>query len=187
LKGFVWPEVRIDDVAHILGLSRARIRQFIDEGVIVQSSPARYELDRAVLAYVNWQRDDNRKHTKSAGASAVSMARTQMIELQMAEKTGELQKAAVDEALSAVTRVIGAMKADCYSVPARVTLDLKLRKKIEGEIDRVFAASATRTENIRKSAGTSGAATEAGGEAIPRRVGRPKQVIRHDVRAAGSA
>jgi hypothetical protein len=61
-----------------------------------------------------------------------------------------LQLLGRDEGLAVVDAVLGPMRSDLQSVPARVTKDLALRLRLESELNGVLDSAADRARTYRR-------------------------------------
>jgi hypothetical protein len=114
-----------------LGLSRQRIVQLADEGVIARLDDGRFDQDQARLAYLTWLRDPARRSAKSAAASELERAKTRLIQLRIAEREKVLMRA--DEHFGLVDEMAGLFRTGLSSLPARIAgRDLVERRRIEG-------------------------------------------------------
>ena len=72
----------------------------------------------------------------------MAAARAREIELRTAQRAHELCE--IEEALAFVDEVIGMLKADLMSLPARVTRDLAIRRDIEKGVTTILNKTADR-------------------------------------------
>lgn len=77
-------------------------------------------------------------------------ARAAEIEIRTAERLKTLQLLGRDVDLAVVDAVLGPMRSDLQSVPARVTKDLALRQRLEGELNGVLDSAADRARTYRR-------------------------------------
>lgn len=119
----------ISSLAEHLFLSRVRIRQLGEEGVI----PKGASLDEAREAYLDHLRSAaSRRSDQSPEAKRWAEARARRAEIAAAKEEGELVPAEEVRALNAVlvTMLISGLDA----LPARITSDLTIRRRAEAEI-----------------------------------------------------
>lgn len=138
---FEWPIVEARYAAEMLGMTLQRLRQLVKDGFIEVEGRNQYRVDKVSLGYVKFLKDEERRTSKSAGASAISMKKAELVDVQIEERVGDLKRQAIEQALLAVDAVIGPLKSDMYAIAPRVTRDLALRKKIEAEVERVLEAA----------------------------------------------
>lgn len=134
-------------VGQHLGISRQRVGQLADEGVIGRGPDGCFDIDQSRLAYIRWLRADDRRAVKSEGTDRMRDARAAEIEQRMAERQGRMVAEAQAETLRIVDEVCGPLKSDLMALPARVTADIALRRKIESGIDEAFNSAANRAED----------------------------------------
>jgi hypothetical protein len=133
-----------------LRLTRQRVGQLTDEGVFSRLADGSFDLDACRFAYIEWLRSDDRRSAKSVVASRINDARAAEIEIRTAERLKTLQGLGRDEGLAVVDAVLGPMRSDLQSVPARVTKDLALRLRLESELNGVLDNAANRARTHRR-------------------------------------
>lgn len=131
-------------MANMLGLTPRRLQQLVGDGHVPASDRGQYAVTVTAQAYFRFLQGDARRTTRSAANSRVSDLRAEEIEARNDRRAAAMLKEARQEALDMVDLFGGALKADIYGIPARVTKDLQLRRRIEAEIDGAFAAVAHR-------------------------------------------
>jgi hypothetical protein len=132
-----------------LRLTRQRVGQLTDEGVFSRLTDGSFDLDACRFAYIEWLRSDDRRAAKSVVSSRINDARAAEIEVRTAERLKTLQGLGRDEGLAVVDAVLGPMRSDLQSVPARLTKDLALRRRLEGELNGVLDSAADRARTFR--------------------------------------
>jgi hypothetical protein len=143
-------EVPASVLAMALGVSRMRIGQLAADAVIPRIAKGRFPLLASVAGYVSWLKDEQRRVAKSAGNSRINDARAAEIEIRTAERLKTLQLLGPDEGLAVVDAVLGPMRSDLQSVPARMTKDLALRLRLESELNGVLDSAADRARTYRR-------------------------------------
>jgi phage terminase Nu1 subunit (DNA packaging protein) len=156
------PDVSLGELSRLLTLTPRRIQLLESEGIITKSERGKYNLRTAIVGYITFLRDDNKNKTKTASASDLNRARAELVKVQVEERTKDLVDAARQEALSVAGEIIGEVKSGLMSIPARVTLDVPLRRKIEEEIERVLGAVAETSRRIAAGEDAGGDVSEAG-------------------------
>ena len=107
------------DLAHWLGISHTRIAHLGRAGVLPRDSQKRYPLQPAVRAYCDYLATAS-KGTATDEKTALTRAQRQKIELEIAQKQGELLPAADME--STWTATFTAVRQAMLAVPGRVRL-----------------------------------------------------------------
>lgn len=130
-----------------LDVSRQRVEQLTADGVLRKSENGKYAIKENVVAFLRWQRDESRRANKSAADSRVRDARAREIELKIAREQRELVP--TDAAMALLTVAMGAIVARLDGLPAAVTRDLPLRRKIEAAIDTIKTAAADELAKFR--------------------------------------
>ncbi len=83
-------------------------------------------------------RDEERRSSKSAAASAVQQARAEEINLRVAKERSKLIE--TDEVEDAISDILGQLRAGFDGLPASVTRDAALRDKIEQKVNSIVVA-----------------------------------------------
>ena len=155
-------------LADHLDISQVRVAQFVKEGVFRKTTDAKLNLATSRIAYIRWLRDETRKSSKSASASRVQDARAEEIKLRLEEKRGTLLQQGQAEAINVIDEFAGGLKSDLMAIPARVTADLALRRRIEDGIDHAFADAGKRAIAAANRVTTAGATLRDAGAVSPR-------------------
>ena len=123
-------------ICQLLVMSRQRLEQLVNDGVIKRHSKGHFVLVDTIQAYVKWMRDDARRSSKSAADSRVRDARAHEIEIRTAERMGRL--VAIEDFFAMIEGLVGIFRSEVGGLPARVTRDLTLRKKLEQETNELI-------------------------------------------------
>lgn len=140
--------IQAEAMARLLMLTTERLRQLGRDGVIPKAVKGKYQLVPTVQGYVRWLRDEDRRSSKSAGESAVRQARARQIELRTAQDQRELVP--WQEAVALTQEIVGMLVARMQGLPAQVTRDPELRRKIEEAIDGIRSEVAARSAELAK-------------------------------------
>jgi len=143
----------------------------VGEGILVRLADGSFDLDDCRLRYIRWLRGEDRRAAKSAGTDRMRDARAAEIEQRMAERDGRMIAEAQAETLRIVDEFGGPLKSDLMALPARVTTDISLRRKIENGIDEAFNAAAKRAANAADRVPASQSALAVASATKPRGVG----------------
>jgi len=138
------PTLSTAQVALLLKVTPAWVRELSRAGHITKTGRDRFELVASVHGCLDYIRDEQRRSTKSASASRVQDARAREIQLRVAEREGRLVDLVEHQDL--FVEVFGALKAGLAGVPAEVTADRAMRGKIEAAINHVLQHAAERFE-----------------------------------------
>jgi len=156
-------EVPASVLGSALGLSRKRVEQLTNEGVIPRAAKGRFPLLAGIAGYVSWLKADQRQANKSAAANRLHEERAEEVRVRTLERKKTLQIEAQREALHVIDEFAGQLRADLMAIPARVSDDLALRRSIEDKIDAAFgeaskraAAAADLVEGTARSPGDRG-------------------------------
>jgi hypothetical protein len=118
--------------ARLLMVTAERIRQLQKDGYIPKGPRGRVSLVGAVQGYIRFRDDADRRANKSAADSRVRDARAQEIELRNKLRLREL--CPVEEAHEVLDTFCASVVAELDGLPARITRDRDLRRKIEEEV-----------------------------------------------------
>jgi phage terminase Nu1 subunit (DNA packaging protein) len=144
-----------NDLAELLAVDPRRVAQLVDDGTITKSGRGTYHMASCVQGYIAFLRENRKLTTNASAMSALNIGKTKLVELQALEKEGGITDAALEQARSALAEVIGMIGTSVRSIPARITRDVALRRKIEDEIERALREAS-------KAAERAGASDEAG-------------------------
>lgn len=128
--------------ARLIMVSAERVRQLTKQGHIARMGRDRYRVVDVVQGYIGYLKDEQRRTSKSASASRVQDARAREIELRTAREEHRLIE--TDEAIGVCDELVGAYKVELAGLPARLTRDIDLRRKIEVECDDICRRVADR-------------------------------------------
>jgi hypothetical protein len=129
--------ITIEQAAALLMISKQWVRDLCRKGYIDKAETGKVPLVGAVQGYIRWLKDEERRTSKSASASAVQQARAKEIEMRMARDAGELLQREDVEAFCADALAI--FRSDLSGVPAASTRDLKTRRAIEKNLNEAIA------------------------------------------------
>jgi hypothetical protein len=149
--------------SRLLMISAERIRQLVRAGYIPKAGKDKYPLVGTVQGYIRFLKDEERRTSKVQAESGLKAARQKEIEMRMAERAREL--IATEDAIAALDMLAAAVRAEFIGLPAQITRDLALRRKIEdkinGALGRVAEALREAAVAARKGGDALGAAPEA--------------------------
>lgn len=136
--------------AELFGRSTRWIKSLRSDGFI-PTGPRQASLRDVARGVVAYFEAKLKEGTRAEVANKASLARTREIELRTAERARKLIP--VEDSLLAMSEIAQMVKAEFSGLPARVTRDRDLRRKMEEEIDGIFARLAEkvaqRGEDIR--------------------------------------
>jgi hypothetical protein len=135
-----------------LDLSRQRVVQLSDEGVIERRADGRFDQDAARVAYVRWLRAEDRRAVRTEADGRLRDARAREVELRIAEREHRLIDMVEHE--SVLAEVVGIVTTALDGLPARITRDLSLRAVIEAEctatLNRAAAVADARAAELKR-------------------------------------
>jgi hypothetical protein len=134
-----------------LDLTGERIRQLAEDGVIERRPDGLFDQDQCRLSYLRWLRDPARRSVRSEAAAAFVTAKTEMLQMKLAEKRRDLVRR--DEANALLDEAVGITLTHLGAWPARIAgADLRLRRKAEAllrELRRDIAIACDRMGDER--------------------------------------
>ena len=119
-------------VGQHLDLSRQRIRALTTAGVLRCDTDQRYDLDRARTDYIRWLRLPDRRSARTERNAEIQRLKIRALELKIAKEEGHL--AELSEVMHFIDVWIGLIRTELSALPARVTTDNNVRRKIEEAI-----------------------------------------------------
>jgi phage terminase Nu1 subunit (DNA packaging protein) len=136
-------------MCQLLMVSRTRIDQLVNDGIIFRHGRGEFRLVETIQAYIRWMRDDARQHNKSAAASRATDARAKEIEIRTAQRLGRLVPLALYDEM--IDSFCGLVRSEFAGLAAACTRDLVLRRIIEREVNARLRRMAefARAESIR--------------------------------------
>lgn len=144
--------ITLDVAGRLLMVTPERIRQLMKQGYVPRDRPGRVSLVGAVQGYIRFLKDAASKTTKTAADTRVRDARAREIEMRNDERMRKLIP--IEDATAALDYLVGVVRESMNSVPARVTRDIELRRKIEAEVNaaqkRIAEALAASADVARK-------------------------------------
>jgi phage terminase Nu1 subunit (DNA packaging protein) len=129
-------------LARLLMVTPHWVRRLTNEGWIPRPARNRYRIAEGVQGYIRFLRDEQRRASKSASASRVQDARACEIELRTAREENRLIE--TEEAIAVCDEIVGAWRSALSGLPARITRNLELRRRIETEVDDICRSVADR-------------------------------------------
>ena len=136
--------ITLQTAAKLLMVSNQLVLNLVKEGFIERNAFGSYQTVSVVQGYIKYLNVKLERKNANAAASRLSDRKAALVDVQLAERSGKLRADLMEEALSLIDIAIGGLRADLMSVPAQVTADLNIRKKIEIAIDNALAAGSDR-------------------------------------------
>jgi len=123
-------DLSAEEMAKVVGLTPRRVRQLAAEGVVKRADRrGRYKLVPSVANYIS---------TLSAGERDVGLApirQERLARLRMENAARDRELITFDEATGFVDEICGSFVATLSGLPARVTNDVRERRRLEAIID----------------------------------------------------
>jgi transcriptional regulator with XRE-family HTH domain len=138
-------EVSVADLADYLGIGERWVQQLETQGVLSKSARGRYPLAASFQAYLKFKIDSEVARAnpeETTPGERVKIERARKLKLENDER--ERQTVLMPDALIALDVIFGMIKAGFAGVPARVTDDVALRRRIEDGNEAVLRDLARR-------------------------------------------
>lgn len=136
--------IPIVQAAKLLLCTEQWITKLCRDGFIPRPSRGMVPLVDAVQGYFRYRDAKDAKRMQSASDSRVKDMRADELALRIEERTQALIKKAEAAAVAVVDDIAGVLRSDLSALPARVTNDVALRRKIEDGIDEAFDVASRR-------------------------------------------
>jgi hypothetical protein len=136
--------VSAHELARHLDLSRARVVQLSNAGVLVRTLDGRFDQDTARLAYIRNLRVT--RADRSAAAGRLQNAKAAEVEQRTALRRRELVPQT--DAAYCIDTFGGIVLTELCGMPARLTRDLALRREVEVEVEAMRDRIAGRLRDI---------------------------------------
>lgn len=124
--------ITLAEAGLMLGLSRKRISQLIQEGFIPKVGRGMTTIDGAAQGCVRYWQEKASQETKTSADTRVRDARAAEIEQRIAERNRRLVPA--EEATAAIDHIIGACAEAFASIPPMISRDVAERNRIEKHV-----------------------------------------------------
>ena len=124
--------ISMRDAADLLGVTVERVGQLVRSGHIERIGRGKTTTRSAVQGYTAFLKESSDRATRTSAQERVAAARAAEIEQRTAVRNRELIP--IEESLQAMQILVGIVVSEAETVPARVTRDMALRRKIEDAI-----------------------------------------------------
>jgi hypothetical protein len=113
-----------------LDLTGERIRQLAEDGIIERRPDGKFDQDDSRRRYLRWLHDPARRTVRSEAAADHLKAKTEMLQIKLAEKRRDLVRR--DEANALLDMAVGITLTHLSAWPARIAgPNLELRRRAE--------------------------------------------------------
>ena len=112
-----------------LGVSRQYVEVLVTQGVFDRRADGKFDLDAARLRYIKHLRSDARRSPRIEVASAHVAAKTEMLQLKLAQQRRELVLQSDVDAM--LDNLIGILLTGLSGLPARISRDPVTRRNVE--------------------------------------------------------
>jgi len=144
-------EVTIAHLADVLSLTVQRVNQLAAEGIIEKTRHGHARLGSSIRRYIDYcveRATIKGRSVRSTWGERVKTERARKLKLE--NDVRERILVSISDVATALDVIVGPLKADLAGVPARVTDDVILRRRIEDGIESVLRDLANR---FRKASG----------------------------------
>lgn len=139
-------ELTTAGAAQLLGISRQRLEQMVDEGSVRRKAPNCYVLGELVPDVVARAQNDRRTSTEKHADNRVRQARAAQIELATAIKARDYIP--LTDAQAAVDALCGIVRTEAAGIAPRCTREVSLRRTIEAEVNGSLSRIAERLRQV---------------------------------------
>lgn len=140
--------ITLAQAGDMLGISRKRISQLVQEGFISKAGRGTTTILAAARGYARYWQEKASQETKTSADTRVRDARAAEIEQRIAERNRQLVTAA--EATAALDHVVAACGEAFAAIPAMLTRDVGERNRIETQVKRAQRQVVRRLEEAAK-------------------------------------
>lgn len=125
--------VKIGLAAKLIGVTTTRIRQLVEEGRVERPRNGYVVLGTAIKGHADMLREALEKAKQNTSLDTARQAKTRETEIRIAQRMRELIP--LEDAMAGVDAIVARVNSELAGMPARITRDKILRKKVEAEID----------------------------------------------------
>ena len=129
----------------IVGVSARRVNQLVKEKWIPKSARNTVSLKEGVQGYIAFLEDRHEKDRPTATDEELRAERARKLRLENDRTEGKIME--TDAAFDAIDKICATIRIGLAALPARVTRELALRRKIEDEVDRILTAVSAKLED----------------------------------------
>ncbi|WP_103173254.1 hypothetical protein [Paracoccus sp. SY] len=126
------------EIATMTGRTVRWVQSMAKDGYFSKDGRGRYRLESVIQGLLRHEEDQAAKGNQAAAASRATDARTREIDQRMAIRDRQLIP--IEDAIMALDTVCGVVNTQLTGLPARISRDLGIRRKVETEIHRVRQA-----------------------------------------------
>ena len=169
--------VGLTDAAKLIGKSIQHVRDLVRDGFVPEPVGGKYLVTDVASGALKARDAADRRASKSAADSRLRDIKAEEVQLRMDEKRKVQVAAGQAAAVHVIDEFFGGLKADLLAIPARVTLDVALRRKIEDGLYQAFGAAAKRAVHAADRIESAGTTIRSATAADDRRMDKAKPNI----------
>ena len=133
-------------LAKFMGLSESYIDKLVDRGHIERLARGKYDVSACVQGYVKYRSEEDKLGSKSKAMATLQTARAEKLEIEVRVMKRELVP--MDEAMSWLDGVCGAVRSEFSGLATRFTRDLELRKRVDVSVAEALNRISEKYEKI---------------------------------------
>ena len=137
--------VAVQTLAWLLDLTPQRINQLVAEGWIRKSARNSIFIKDGVKGHLAFVEDRHEKTRHTATDDELRAERARKLRLENDRTEGKIME--TDAAFDAIDKICATIRIGLAALPARVTRELALRRKIEDEVDRILTVVSAKLED----------------------------------------
>lgn len=128
--------------AALIDVTPRRLQQLVGEGYVKSAGRGRWSLVNVVQGYIRSLRDANKR--AAARADEDEMRALKLREKRRVVEEAERLLIPTEAAVDALEKIVGHVRAEVTSLPARMTRDPALKRELEGHANEILAGLAKR-------------------------------------------
>lgn len=161
-KNTIREKISGKELGAILGIGERWVRDLEKQGVIVKLGYGEYDLAASVQGYIRFKVESEVRAAKpSALDDRTDYERERARKLKLHNDQTENMLVPVADATAAVEGIVGYTRASLSAMPARLSDDVVLRRRVETEIDVILNGLADRLATAGRALATGGDTREA--------------------------
>lgn len=144
-------ELNTNDLAGLFKITARQVQSLEAQGVLTKTDRGVWDLSVNLLAWVAHRVEcEVAKVARTPAEIRLATAKAESAELKVERERDAHLAEANEAAIRVCDEVVGPLKADLYAIPARVTKDLGLRRRLEDQFDVAFTAAADRAAGLER-------------------------------------
>lgn len=138
-------EVGTGDLATVLGVGERQVQKLEKAGVLKKTAHGTWPLPESVQAYVGHRvQSELRRAGRTPANDRMADLKADKLAFQVERESRSLLREAERRTIALIDEIVAPVKPDLMAIPARLTKDISLRRRMENEIEDVFTAASKR-------------------------------------------